>query len=86
MAGKSYNDLDKVRFGLTGGILWAVFVLLIALFTRFFPFWGELIYECYGFLGYNPYTFIGVVLGVVYGFVDGFVLTFVFAWLYNKLK
>lgn len=86
MAKKNYADLKPVSLGFAGGIIWAAFVLLIAIFTRFFPFWGELIYECYGFIGYNPSTFLGVILGIIYGFVDGFIFAFVVAWLYNKFK
>ncbi len=78
--------LNSVKFGLSGGIIYSVFVLLISLFAGTFPTWEKLIFECYGLLGYSVSSFLGVLLGMIYGFIDGFIVLFVLSWLYNKLN
>ncbi|MDE1848732.1 MAG: hypothetical protein KGH55_01735 [Nanoarchaeota archaeon] len=83
---KDKMRLNTLKFGISGGIVWAFVVLGVSIFANNFPTWEMLIHECYGFLGYNPSTFLGVVLGVVYGFIDGFVGFFVLAWIYNLLN
>jgi len=82
-----YAKLHATKFGLAGGIVWGVAVLLTTLSTiiwGLFPSFTGILIDVYGFLGYSP-TPIGAILGLIIGFVDGFVGLWIFAWLYNKL-
>lgn len=80
------QKLEAVKFGLAGGIITAlcVVVTIIAGIFGLFPEYNSLIVSIYGFLGYGL-NWIGVVLGAIYAFIDGFILTWIFALLYNKL-
>ena len=83
---RGYSKLEPVNFGIAGGILYSIFVLLISVIPAAFPTWEKLLYECYGVLGYNPFTLGGFILGIIYGFVDGFVSLYLIAWIYNLLE
>ena len=76
--------LNSVKFGVAGGIVYALLVFFVTVFSSTFPTWQKLMAECYGMLGYSA-SFGGAILGLIYGFIDGFVFVFVFAWLYNKM-
>lgn len=80
------NKLNAAKFGLAGGIISAIFVLVISIAGRYglFFHWLILIENIYGFLGYSI-SLIGMTLGMIYAFIDGFVMTWLFAWIYNKL-
>ena len=84
LAGAMEIKLNKCKVGFSAGILWALLVLLVTVFSSHFPTWYQLMSECYGMLGYSA-SGGGIILGPIYGFIDGFVLGFVFAWIYNKL-
>jgi len=84
MAKQNLLKLNSVKFGLAGGILSALCVLLITLFADYFPMCANLILEAYGRFGYSLRGG-GIILGIGYGFIDGFILTWVFALIYNKL-
>ncbi|MFW5846550.1 MAG: hypothetical protein ACOCUU_00180 [Nanoarchaeota archaeon] len=84
-----YPGLDKVKFGLAGGILSGACVLITTLlalggsfsgYTNLAIPWLE---AMYGFAGYSV-SWIGSLIGAVYGFVDVFAGLFIFAWIYNK--
>ena len=79
--------LNAVKFGLAGGIVTGLCVLLTtiyALVTGQGLVWIVLLNSIYGFLGYDV-SILGAILGAVYSFVDGFILTWMFALIYNKL-
>ena len=80
--------LNAVKFGLAGGILSGLFILLLTFFSLvgsgYASTWTGMIVEIYGFLGYSI-SWFGVVLGAIYGFIDGFIFCGVFALIYNKL-
>ncbi len=81
-----YSKIHLVKFGISGGIVCSLFVLFVSLFATTFPTWEKLVLECYGILGYNAFSFIGVLLGMIYGFIDGFIALFILAWIYNSLR
>ena len=76
--------LNAVKFGIAGGIVTGICVLLITLFASYFPGCSNLILEAYGRFGYSLKG-IGMLLGLVYGFIDGFIVVWLFALIYNKL-
>ena len=79
-------SVNAMKFGLAGGILSAICVILATIAGIFgmFPMYNSLIVDVYGVFGYSI-SGVGIVLGAVYGFVDGFVLVWIFALIYNKL-
>ena len=79
-------DLHAVKFGLAGGIVWAIVVmgLTIAGIYGYFLEFNALIISIYGFLGY-AISVTGVLIGAVCGFVDGFIGFWLLAVIYNKL-
>jgi hypothetical protein len=82
-----YQKLHATKFGLAGGIVCGVSVLLTTLATAFwgmFPSFTGVLIDLYGFLGFSPTPF-GAFLGLVYGFIDGFIGFFVLGWIYNRL-
>jgi len=83
--GNIINKLNAFKFGIAGGIVYALLVFFIIVFASYFPTWESLINECYKMFGYTSSNLLGIILGVVYAFIDGFILTSVFAWIYNKL-
>ena len=79
--------LNALKFGLAGGIITGLCVLLTTLFislTGQGAQWFALLEDIYGFLGYDT-TLFGAILGAIYGFIDGFIFTWIFALIYNKL-
>lgn len=87
LTGSRYGRLHAVKFGIAGGVMTGLSVLILTLIGAlgYANLWIALINNIYGLFGYNPGTFFGIILGVVYGFIDGFLLTWVFAIIYNKL-
>lgn len=77
--------LDMKKFGLAGGVLWAVGLFvwtIIAIFTG----WGQdMLYLIGGIYPWYSISLGGAVIGLIWGFFDGFVGCWLFAWLYNKL-
>ncbi len=77
-------QLQATAFGLAGGVLWGVSVLLMTLvsaFTGYASLFLHILMEIYpGF----EVTLLGAIIGLGYAFVDGFLGGFVLAWLYNR--
>ena len=74
---------------LTGGILWAGFVLLVGLTNLVWPSYGVAFLEIPRSIypGYaHTAGFGGVIVGTLYALLDGAIVGAVFAWLYNKLR
>ena len=82
----TYPRLNAVKFGVAGGIVTGLVVLLTTLMAlaNYGVVWAVMILGIYGSLGYSI-TPLGSIVGGIYGFVDGFIVTFAFAWIYNKL-
>jgi len=81
-----YARLDAMKFGLAGGIIFAicVFITTLLAMNNYCVTCGIILRDIYGFLGYDL-SFVGSLFGAIYGFVDGFIFTGLFAWIYNKL-
>ncbi|OGJ18887.1 hypothetical protein A3K73_07105 [Candidatus Pacearchaeota archaeon RBG_13_36_9] len=78
--------LDALKFGIAGGILGALFVLLITVAAMYglFEKSAGLIVDMYGIFGYDL-SVLGICLGAIYGFVDCFIFFCLLAGLYNWL-
>lgn len=81
--------LDTKALALTAGILWGVYVFLIALLASFgvnLPWFNEQIVAELAkvYFGYTA-TIGGAFLGLVYGLACGGLSGWIFGWLYNKL-
>lgn len=77
--------LNSKNFGLAGGIVWGVSVLLatwIALGTNYLDGFAQSLTNLYP--GYTV-SFGGSFVGAIFGFVDAFIGFYFFAWVYNKL-
>lgn len=84
-----YARLNAVKFGIAGGVITAICVIITTLAGIYgimggFTVWNGLIVDIYGTLGYSV-SWLGVLLGAIYGFIDGFLATLIFALIYNKL-
>ncbi|MEX0932840.1 MAG: hypothetical protein WDZ77_01945 [Candidatus Pacearchaeota archaeon] len=78
-------NLDKVRFGIAGGVAAFVFILfmeVVAWFTLV-PIYAQMA-NVYGV--YSAFSVLKIFfLTLVISFVVGFAVCWVFAWTYNKL-
>lgn len=82
---KTEPVLDATRFGLAGGILWGLFLLVFTFIAFFTGYWMTLMKAItYLYPGYKV-TVFGAFIGLLWGFVDGFICGYLFAWIYNKL-
>jgi len=82
------EKLDKLKFGIAGGIVTAVFVLLVEIFLwiKFVPLYNSIMINIYGVAGYSTGFLLFIsVLFIILGFLLGFTLTWLFAWIYNKI-
>ena len=79
------QKLNSIAFGLAVGIIWAVFLFLLAILAMYAN-WGNAWVELIGsvYLGVNV-SWTGALLALPWAFVDGFIGAFLVAWLYNKL-
>lgn len=78
--------LDALKFGIAGGILGALFVMLMTLAAMYglFEKSAELIIDVYGVFGYDL-SILGVLLGAIYSFIDCFIFFGLLAVFYNWL-
>jgi len=78
--------LDALKFGIAGGILGALFVILMTVAAMYgvFEKSAELIADMYGIFGYNL-SVLGILLGAIFGFIDCFIFFGLLAALYNWL-
>ena len=81
-----YSRFNEVKFGLACGIIGAVLMIITTLagIAGYFPFYGALMLDIYGIIGYSI-SWLGVLIGAVYGFIDGFIFAWLFAKIYNRL-
>jgi len=83
----NYQKIHAVNFGLAGGIVIGLSVLITTLLTAvwgLFPSYTGILIDIYGLVGFRATPF-GAVLGAIYAFIDSFIIFWVFALLYNKL-
>lgn len=81
-----YAKLNSWKFGLTGGILWAILLFCmtwIAMYSGYGMFWLSQWMDVYP--GYNLSP-AGAFISLGYGFADGFIFLFLIAWLYNLMQ
>jgi len=81
--------INKIKLGLSGGIVMAIFVLLVEVFLwiKFVPLYNSLMVNLYAVTGYNTSSLILIfALFIVLGFVLGFILTWLSALIYNKFS
>lgn len=78
------NKLSIKALGLSLGIVWAAYVILLGWIAALSGYGCSLV-ELIGsvYLGYNP-TILGGIIGGAWAFVDGAIAGAVFAWVYNK--
>jgi len=84
MKKEKYMKINATKFGLAGGVISGIGILVMTLFASYFPGWSNLMLEAYGRFGYSL-NGIGIFLGLVYGFIDGFIGFWLLAIIYNKL-
>ncbi len=79
------QKLNAIAFGLSLGIIWAVFLFILVLTSMYFD-WGTGIVTGVSelYLGVEV-SWTGAILALPWAFVDAFVGGFLVAWLYNKL-
>ncbi len=82
---KKYSPLSITKFGIAGGITWALGVLALGLMGTYG--WETPVIGAIGslYVGYGA-TFLGSIIGALWAFVDGFIGCVIFAWIYNKLR
>jgi hypothetical protein len=79
--------LNKVKFGISLGILFGIILFFFALTSTFSDYGSGVVamfMSIYGIFDYQA-TIFGAVLGLIYGFIDGFIFGFIFSWIYNKM-
>ncbi len=77
--------LDVKKFGLAGGILWAVALFVWTLVALFTGYGENMLRLIEGVYPWYEISFGGAILGAIWGFIDGFVGCWLFAWIYNRL-
>lgn len=79
------NRLDVKALGLTVGIFWGLYCIILGLTSMLFDYGTPLLklLSCL-YVGYEP-TPLGSVIGGLWAFLDGFIGGAVVAWLYNRL-
>ena len=84
MQKENFHKLSPNSLGLSLGLLSAVCIFLLAIFSIVFNGWGKtMILEISSiYVGYAP-SMKGAVIGAIWGFGEGFIGGYVLAWLYN---
>jgi len=78
--------IDALKFGLAGGIIAALFVVLLAIGSALGG-WGTGLLESLSsmYIGYKA-GFLGSAIAAVWSFVEGFVTFYLIAWVYDYLQ
>ena len=78
--------LDAMKFGLAGGAISALFIMILALGSAFAG-WGTGILESLSsmYIGYKA-GLLGGLIGAAWAFVEGFVTFYMIAWVYDYLQ
>ena len=82
------EKLNEMSFALSGGIISALFVLLVDIFLwiKFVPLYNSILISAYGTGGLTTFGIIkAILLSVLLAFVIGGILSWIFAFVYNKL-
>lgn len=82
------EKLNPVKFGLSVGIVTALFVFVFEVFLRIkmVPYYNNLMTGVYGVAGLTTFTMLKILfISLALAFVIGFVFAWLLAWIYNKL-
>ena len=82
------NKLNRIKCGITGGIISVVSVLLFELFLvlKYLPYYNNLMTNVYGVVGFTTMSVVKIMFfSAVLGFLICGFLTWLFAVIYNKL-
>ena len=84
---KSYTKLNAGIFGVAGGLITGLFMVIVTIFGIYGYGLKHLaiVQSIYGFLGYSV-SWLGVFLGLIYGFIVGFLIFWIMALIYNWLS
>ncbi len=77
-----------MRFGLAGGIISLIFVLIVEIFLwiKYVPFYNSIMLNLYGVVGFNTFSLVKILsISLLSGFIVGFLLACLFARIYNVL-
>jgi len=78
--------LDIKGFAIAGGVLWAIYMFLMALISGATDYGIGFVYALGNlYVGYQP-GILGAIVGAIYGFTDAAIGCAIFAWLYNKVE
>ena len=78
--------LNPKTFGLAGGIMWGVAMLIMTLVSMSSGYAGEMMDAMTKLYPGYTVTGGGAIVGLIWGFLDAFIGLYIFAWLYNKLE
>jgi len=77
--------IDACKFGLAGGIISALFMLLLALCAGFAGLGSGMLDTLSTiYVGYKAGV-LGGAVGALYGFIEGFLSFYLIAWVYDRL-
>lgn len=78
------EKLNVKALALGGGVLWALYMLLLGWLAWIFG-WGTGLVTTMSalYIGFHP-TFFGGIVGGIWGFVDGAIAGAIIAWVYNS--
>ena len=76
--------MSPKAFGLAFGILWALVMFVLTMFSAVNGYAAEFLIVMAGIYPLFSLTYFGAVIGAIYGFVSGFVMGWLWVWLYNK--
>lgn len=82
------EKLNKVKFGIAGGITFALLIVLVEIILWIFlvPFYNNMMSALYGVPGLDTFDlFKTIIISLIVGFLIGFSFNGLFAWVYNKL-
>jgi len=82
------QKLNTLKFGIAGGIIGVVSVLLaeVFLWIKYVPYYNNLMQNVYGTIGLTTLGVLKIIfISAIVAFVFSFLMTWLFAWIYNKL-
>lgn len=78
--------INPRNFGMAGGVLWGVSLLVFTFITGATSYGSEFAdFLVRLYPGYSI-TWYGALVGLVYAFLDAFIGLYIFAWLYNLFE
>ena len=83
---KNYTMLSPKKFGLAGGILFGIGILVTTWIGLWTGYLADFSLALTKFYPGNVISFGGSFVGAAFGFVYAFIGSFAFAWIYDKLQ